>query len=434
MEYELENITNVPEWNYCFNLLLDPDVSEIETNGPNEFFMKKKGQRIKVEIGTKSEEAYFDGIENGLVPFVKSSNYFKRDAFLYEGRLEFTAGGIDVKGRCHIVLPPTSDTPQITIAKKTTSLVTLEAIASKGSMSTEMMQFIELLVKANQTIAFSGGTGAGKTTMLEAVAKNIPPHLRIGVAEDTPELVLTQPNVSYLHSVPWQPGTSANDVATLSWVVQQFQRMRTDKIVVGEVRGKEFADFLVAANSGMDGSFITIHSDDPVSCLRKMTNFATEARPGVPIRAINTDIATAVNIIVQLIILPDGRHRVSHISEVVPVLGAQEDAKITQEALYEYDRETDTFFKRANVGDELRKKLTSRGFDITRFLNSEREKRVKSHGASSAVTGGPSAAVSSNPAATTRTIGNTPAQQQQRPSGRLPSFKPFGNQGGGRNI
>ena len=245
-------ITKNPAWNKCFNLLLDPKVSEITTNGPGQFFIKRAGQRIKIDGLRMSEKEYYDGIEEGLVPFVKSQNIFSRNSFIFEGRLEYTVGEIDVKGRCHIVLPPATDYPQVTIAKKTTSLLSLEKIAAAGSMSDEMRQFLEMAVKGNASIVFSGSTGAGKTTMLEAMTKFIPNETRIGIAEDSPELVLEQPNVTYLHSTPWSPGMNPNDVATLDWVVSQFMRNRVDRLLVGEVRGKEFGGFLTANNSGIE--------------------------------------------------------------------------------------------------------------------------------------------------------------------------------------
>lgn len=881
-------ITKVPAWNKCLNLLLDPKVSEIAANGPGQFFMKRAGQRIKLEgFGAMSEKDYFDGIEHGLVPFAKSQNLFSRDSFIFEGRLEYTIGDIDVRGRCHIVLPPATDYPQVTIAKKTTSLLSLDKIAAAGSMSDEMRKFLELCVRGSATVVFSGSTGAGKdihidtpvptidgikkagdicigdkifdengeitivkntykpydprhyeitfnngekvksgmghlwkvselnkntkfghktkplftadqinslklatlvedkyissielckilgykklpshihqeiagfgilgrylysftpqeleksfevnnlkpstkeslqkelelgnsktlsldfilkrigrhkisrfvdlssynpnvffynrkevsahllkanrkrierreridssnrsidrpvklitteemflknvknekgrlnyaveglstpvrykeqdlsihpyllgawlgdgyssdgticgidseifdkisenneilskrniskedaknqklyayrikdlrsklkennlignkhipaeylfasveqrydllaglidtdgtidkrrgivylemtnekivrdarqiaaslalnptvvksrgrsytnlkgdkveckdvysfsfipvkqflqvkrksiliqerlnksdqitqsirngrkyikdirliddksedyicfevdspnhmflvsesfipthnTTMLEAVSKNIDPEYRIGVAEDTPELILSQPNVTYLHSTPWSPGMNSNDVATLDWVVAQFMRNRCDKLIIGETRGKEFAGFLTAANSGMEGGMTTMHAETPTACLRKMTSFTTEAKPGVPVRAINMDIATAVQIIVQLVILPGGKHRVSHIEEITPTLSNSEDAQISTQPLYLYDRSSDSFYKAGNMSDSLREYFGNRGQKVDDFLKSEIDKRVK---------------------------------------------------------
>lgn len=207
------------------------------------------------------------------------------------------------------------------------------------------------------------------TTMLEACTKLFPEDTRIGVCEDTPELVLDQGNVAYQHSLPWRPGMNPNDVATLSWVVQQVNRMRTDKVIVGETRGKEFADFLVAANSGMDGSLTTIHANDPSLCLSKMTNFALKGSgDNVPIRAINSDIAHAIDLIIQLTYdKPTGRHYIHSIVEVTNTVGDKSNAPITTGVLYKFNEETSLHEKVDAPGDSLRKKIFAVGIDAKEF-------------------------------------------------------------------
>lgn len=380
-----QTITDVPEWNACLNLLLDPTISEVQSNGPSEFFIKKGGKRMRLEgISTESDQAYSDGIRDGLVPFVKTFDEFVANNYLFEGPLKYKVGDQEIRGRCTIVLPPAADYPQVTIAKKSTSLADIDAIATAGSMSTDMLMFLKACVKAEMTMVFSGGTGAGKTTMLEALTKLIPDSNRIGVAEDTPELVLTQSNVSYLHSVPKRPGMDPNDVATLSWVISQFQRARIDKVIVGETRGAEFADFLIAANSGMSGSLTTIHAESANRCLEKMTNFALKGSERQPIRSINTDIAHAIDIIVQLIILPDGRHKIAAIQEITQTIGHGDDARIATAELYRYDREKDAFFKGIHMSDALRTKFRVRGINFEQFLNVTQDTKLAPHAAPAA--------------------------------------------------
>lgn len=363
-------IENAPEWKTCLAHLLDPSVSEVEANGPNSFFIKKSGKRIHLkDISLPSDDRYVQGIEEALIPVTRPLAEYRRGDYLYEAPLDFKANGQRVRGRVHIVLPPASDTPQITIAKKSTSLVSLEDIAGKGSMAKEMYDFIRTAMKANLTIAFSGGTGAGKTTMLEACTKLIPTNVRIGVAEDTPELALDWiPNVSYLHSHPWRPGMDPNDVATLDWVVQQFQRMRVDRLIIGETRGKEFAGFLTAANSGMEGSMTTIHANNPKQCLDKMSNFALRGSERQPVRSVNKDIANTIDIIIQLSILSDGRHKISAIEEVTTTLGKGEDAGITTKTLYGYDQHKDAFFKTNNIEDKTQRHFKDKGIDYSHLL------------------------------------------------------------------
>lgn len=378
--YEKYDITDNPEWNKVLNMLLDDAISEVEVNGPDLWFYKEKGIRKRIEgLSLGTEERYLQGIKNGLVPHVSSPFPFKENSYIFEGPLRYRTEDHFIRGRCHIVLPPAADSPQITIAKKSTALPELTAIAASGSMSTEMMYFLMAAVAGDLTTVISGGTGAGKTTMLESLTKLIPENVRIGVAEDSPELYLVQPNVSYLHSVPWQPGMNPNDVATLQWVVAQYQRMRTDKIIIGETRGAEFADFLIAANSGMDGSLTTIHANDPVTCLDKMTNFALKASNS-PVRTINTDIANSIDLIVQLIYTADGRYRTSSITEVTNTLGNDESARITTNELYKYNPKNDSFVKAGSMTDALRKKLETRGIDVRPFLSTPIGAEAAAHG------------------------------------------------------
>lgn len=716
-------ISDDPIWNLCLNLLSDDSVSEIEANGPNAFFYKRNGKRLQLDISInesddkKAIEAYHNSIKAGLVKHVHSPWPYKENSYIFEGPLRYTAdkGGPaerEIRGRCHIVLPPAADAAQVTIAKKSTALPGLTDIASRGSMSTEMLYFLIKAIEADLTIVVSGGTGAGKalhrdtliptptgfvpmsklavgdtvfddrgfkttvlkkycpkdpvsyelnignmekvrssaghlwkvrmlnkeetlsklpqpflsldeheelrilikgidevdtispdalksdfglsnnflqgifegsgvlnkkevmnriltesqkrldfqelrheneipsvimttqemfdagvlspdnnsnfsieklagpveysentlpfapadfgaslknidgitipeiyklssaaqrnelltgliaalgndlgdkvefriisealakdireialslgrissgiefdgeyvfwvssntdedeyeitgikevsdraedyfcimvdspsslflcsesfipthnTTILEAMTKMMRSDIRIGVAEDAPELYLTQPNVTYLHSVPWAPGMNPNDVATLSWVVAQFQRMRTDKVIIGETRGPEFADFLIAANSGMDGSLTTIHANDPKTCLDKMMGFALRAT-NAPVRSINTDIANSIDLIVQLKILPDGRHRMDRIEEITTTLGTDESAKITTNNLYRYNEENDTFTKGNPLSDGMRRQFTVKGINIDPLLLSSVGKESNPH-------------------------------------------------------
>lgn len=360
------------EWERCLQLLKDPKVSEIESNGPKSFFMKVSGKRMPIpDISLGSEAAYTDGIMKNLVPLLKIGDApTTAPDFLLEGPLETTFEGVFIKGRCHIVFPPATNVPQVTIAKKAAGLKSLDDIAFGGSMSQEILDFMKAAIAANLTIAFSGSTGAGKTTFLEACCRLIPDHVRIGVAEDTPELVLTQPNATYLHSHPWKPGADPNRTATLSWVVQQFMRMRIDRLIIGETRGVEFGEFLTAANSGVEGSMTTLHASSPTRCLDKMTNFAMRAAPSASVRTINGDIANAIDVIVQLDILPDGRHKVAAVEEVTKTLATAENAKISTGTLYSYNPRQDHWTKIGNPTDSLRQRFQQAQVDMTPFVRS----------------------------------------------------------------
>lgn len=204
------------------------------------------------------------------------------------------------------------------------------------------------------------------TTMLGAMASFFDFNKRVGVAEDIPELVLPTPNTTYWCSFPEKPGRSADDVATLEYVVKQFQRNRCDQLLVGETRGPEFFSFLTAANSGLSGCMTTLHADNPVEALAKMSQFATQGAPMLPVRAINQKIAVSVDLIVQ-ITRSNGRYRTTHIQEVVPVLGDTSEAKITTATLYAWNPQEDMFYKDNTVSDAMRKRFADAGQDISAY-------------------------------------------------------------------
>lgn len=374
----MENITE-KQWEKCLSLLADPSISEIETNGPNLFFCKRNGSRESLPISFSSEKEYAESISNVLAPLIQTHSRFNPNGHIFEGPLRLkTSSGNMIRARVHIMLPPVSDVPQVTIAKKSTQLTSLAEIAKKGSMSLEMYDFLHKAIDARLTIAVSGAGGSGKTTLLEALTQLINEDYRIGVAEDTPELYLKQKNVTYLHSVPFAPGMNVNEEATLSWVVSQLNRMRVDSIIIGETRGKEFADFLVAANSGVEGSLTTIHANEPRGCLEKMANFALKGSERLPLRAINNDISKAIDLIIQLTVTHDGKHRISRIEEVTETLGTGDDAAITTSTLFQYHENGDYFTKASQPGEKLREKFEKKKIDTRELLSIQIDKPNKS--------------------------------------------------------
>lgn len=345
------------------------DTSEMEANGTNSVFIKSKGKRIEIENVFDGEDDY----NSQILKLVKKINP-KYDSdelpkYIYEGRIKLRNphGQLITTARCHIVLPPACELPQVTIAKKTTSLTTLDHIQSSGSLTVKMKDFIRLCLACDLTTVLSGSSGAGKTTFTEAMTKEWSKHIRIGVAEDSPELNLIQENTTYLKSAPRQPGQDIKDEANLDWCVQQLNRMRVDKIIVGETRSKEFFYFLQAANSGCEGSLTTIHASDPKMCLQKMSQFSVMAMPQ-PIRVANQNIASTIDIIIQLVRLLDGRYRVQSIEEVTETLGADESATIATTKLIEFDPDTDSWTDHFNLmSDKLKQKIANAGYDYSTF-------------------------------------------------------------------
>lgn len=343
-------------------LVRDSSISELQYNGGTSLFARKNGRRVEIQDVFRDEEEFNENIEH-LVRLINPAADFKNLKYLEEGRLKLEDGNT---ARVHIVFPPASDMPQVTIAKKTTDLTTLDKIAEMGSMSQKMADFIKAAVDCKMTIVFSGSTGSGKTTMMEAITKLIDPNTRIGVVEDAPELRLIQNNVTYLHSKPWRPGMNPNDEVTLDWCTRQINRMRTDLLIIGETRGKEFKEFITAANSGMEGSMTTLHANNPKAALRKMTQFVMEAQPQ-PNRTINKAISTTVDLIIQLHKTVDGKYKCIAIEEISEILGRDEQAEIATTPLTEWLEDRQQWSDDFLISDKLRKRLEDKGYDSYTF-------------------------------------------------------------------
>lgn len=339
-------------------------ISEIQTNGPGLLHYKERGKRKQMRIHTNSEAEYNEAID-GLI---SKANLIKKD-YVVEGRYTLSDGRF---GRLHIVMPPATPYPLVTLALKTDTLTNLTAIHGSGSFNTEISIFLKAMIGSKQTVIVSGGTGAGKTTLLEALTKEISLDERVGVAEDSPELELDGLNTAYINSTVWSPGMNPNDVATLTWVVQQINRMRVDRVVIGETRGKEFFDFVVAANSGKPGSLTTIHANDGSAAMKKMATFMYMAVDMSP-RIINEMISEAVDIVIQLGHNKlTGEHKILSIHEVTDAISSGDSPTIALNPLFTYDHETNSWEKRFAT-DKLKQKLEQQGYDPNTYRIAEDE-------------------------------------------------------------
>lgn len=372
-------------WDFIIDKLLNTqnNITEIETNGnimhddSVSLFIKKEGRRIEIKDVWADSREYANHIGE-LIDLLRKdddSHIIPKDndnmKFLMEGRIYLDTGET---ARVHIVLPPASDFPQVTIAKKSKALGTLDALRKRRSFNDTIMNFLEAAVDCNFTMVLSGGTGAGKTTLLEAMTKDFKDDERIGIVEDSQELQLIQPNVTYLHSTLWKPGSDKNSVATLSWCVQQLNRQRVDKIIIGETRGGEFYDFIVAANSGCEGSLTTIHANNPKMALQKMSNFMLIGQPQ-PMRSANQSIGQTVDLILQLGFNSRHENRLLRIENVSETLNADESASIATNPLFIYNDENDSWdFK--FLDDNIRNKLKSHGYDTDTFTKTSNSNSV----------------------------------------------------------
>jgi pilus assembly protein CpaF len=216
------------------------------------------------------------------------------------------------------VLPPCSRKGAcISIRKFSKERLTLQDLIRFGSMSEEIVAFLDIAVKLRKNIIVSGGTSSGKTSLLNVVSALIPNDQRIIVIEDSAELQLQQEHVLPLESKP--PDKHGKGEVTLRELVRASLRLRPDRIVVGEVRGGEALDLLQAMNTGHSGSLATIHASSPVQTLSRLETLTLFSGLDLPIVAIREQVASAIDIVLQAARLPDGSRKVTHISQVLPL-------------------------------------------------------------------------------------------------------------------
>ncbi|WP_081987979.1 CpaF family protein [Sphingomonas sp. 37zxx] len=298
-------------------LLADPAISDIMVNGPEQTFIERKGKLELANIQFRDEEHLFQiaqRICNSVGRRVDQTTPLA-DARLKDG------------SRVNVIVPPLSlRGTAISIRKFSAKPITLDMMAQGGSMSQKMATALKIAGACRFNVVISGGTGSGKTTMLNALSKMIDPGERVLTIEDAAELRLQQPHWLPLETRP--PNLEGQGEITIRDLVKNALRMRPDRIILGEIRGSECFDLLAAMNTGHDGSMATLHSNSPRECLARMENMVMMSDIKVPKEAISRQIADSVDLIIQVKRLRDGSRRVTNITEVIgmegPVIVTQE--------------------------------------------------------------------------------------------------------------
>jgi pilus assembly protein CpaF len=222
--------------------------------------------------------------------------------------------------RVNAVVPPVSPNgPCITIRRFLKDKLTVEELIGLGSLTPQIAEFLSICVQASLNIVVAGNTSSGKTTFLNILTHHIPDWERIVTIEDSAELSLHQTHVVSLEAQP--PDYRGEGAVTVRDLVRNALRMRPDRIVVGEVRGGEALDMLQAMNTGHDGSLTTVHSNTPRDTISRLETMSMMSGLDMPLSAIRKQIASALNLIVQLSRFPDGSRRITNISEVVGMEG-----------------------------------------------------------------------------------------------------------------
>ncbi|WP_298669475.1 CpaF family protein [uncultured Sphingomonas sp.] len=298
-------------------LLADPEVSDIMVNGPEQTFIERKGKLELAKIQFRDEEHLFQiaqRICNSVGRRVDQTTPLA-DARLKDG------------SRVNVIVPPLSlRGTAISIRKFSAKPITLDMMAGFGSMSPKMATALKIAGASRFNIVISGGTGSGKTTMLNALSKMIDPGERVLTIEDAAELRLQQPHWLPLETRP--ANLEGQGEISIRDLVKNALRMRPDRIILGEIRGAECFDMLAAMNTGHDGSMCTLHSNSPREALARMENMVMMSDIKVPKEAISRQIADSVDMIIQVKRLRDGSRRVTNVTEVIgmegPVIVTQE--------------------------------------------------------------------------------------------------------------
>lgn len=292
------------------DLLADDTISEIMVNRYDEIYIEKKGRLTKATITFSNDRAVLGAIERIVAPIGR--------------RIDESSPMVDARlkdgSRVNAVIPPLAlKGCNITIRKFSKNKLIDKDMINYGSVTSEMMQFLNIAVHNAANIIISGGTGSGKTTLLNVLSNYIPEDERIVTVEDAAELQLAKPHLISLESRP--PNSEGKGAVPIRELVKNCLRMRPDRIVVGECRGGEALDMLQAMNTGHDGSMTTAHANTPRDCIARLEVMTLMSGLDLPIRAIREQISSAVHMIVQQSRFPDGSRKVTHITEVVGMEG-----------------------------------------------------------------------------------------------------------------
>ncbi len=286
-------------------LLRDEDVTEIMVNGPYQVYVEQAGSIKHTDVVFENTEHLRRIIDRIVAPLGR--------------RVDESSPMVDARlpsgYRVNATVPPLSlDGPLLTIRKFATKPFTGEDMVTNGTITEQLLALLAACVKSRINMVVSGGTGSGKTTMLNVVSSYVPEKERIITIEDTAELQLTQRHVVRLETRP--PNIEGEGEITIRQLVINSLRMRPDRIIVGESRGGEALDMIQAMNTGHDGSMTTVHSNSARDTLRRIETMVLMAGMDLPLSAIREQVASSIQLIVHLSRLNDGSRRVMQVSEV----------------------------------------------------------------------------------------------------------------------
>jgi pilus assembly protein CpaF len=291
-------------------LLQDPTLSDILVNTHRQVYVERRGQ-LELTTVTFKDDPHLMRIIDKIVSQVGR-------------RVDESSPMVDARlsdgSRVNAIIPPLAvDGPLLSIRRFGTDKLMPDDLVEKKSMTRSMLELLQAAVKSRLNVIVSGGTGAGKTTMLNALSAFISPKERIVTIEDAAELQLKQPHVARLETRP--PNLEGEGAIRQRQLLINALRMRPDRIIIGECRGEEALDMLQAMNTGHDGSMTTVHANSPRDVISRLEVMVTQGGGNMPLSSIRQQIAAAVDLVVQCTRLSDGSRRVSSVTEVTGMEG-----------------------------------------------------------------------------------------------------------------
>lgn len=343
----------------------DDECTEVLMNGYKDISRKVRGIRYHCSnLDFKDAQTYHNIINDILLPFTDTVERIDGNNAVLEGQLSLPSEdkySSPTLARVHIVAPPGVREAKVTIAKKSREDLNLDDLVQNGSLSQNSAEFLKAIARGRQTFVVAGPTGAGKTTTLQAITHYFDENDRVVVIEETPELKLPLGDVVYLRATLQKPGMDPSQIYTLEFWAKQANRMRMDRVIVGETRGGEMADWLLAANSGAEGSATTVHANSPRRALDKILGLATKGEKTTSEGQLRREIASTISIIVQCGLV-DHKHVIIAIEEISATV-SQASGQIQTNTIFEYDKEIGRMVAKGRPSDELLRSLTYAGVE-----------------------------------------------------------------------
>jgi pilus assembly protein CpaF len=304
-------------------LLADPTVSDILVNGSQQVYVERHGKLELTEVRF-NDDAHLMNIIDRIVSAV--GRRVDESSPMVDARLKDGS-------RVNVIIPPLAlDGPMMSIRRFAVELLRVEDLVRLGTVNEQMAMVLKAIVHGRLNVVISGGTGAGKTTMLNILSGFVPVTERVVTIEDSAELQLQQPHVVRLETRP--PNIEGKGQIAQRDLVRNALRMRPERIIVGEVRGAEALDMLQAMNTGHDGSLTTVHANSPRDALSRVETMVSMTGITFPIRALRAQMASAINIVIQVSRDEDGRRRLVSLQEV----NGMEGEVITMSEIFTFER------------------------------------------------------------------------------------------------